>query len=129
MVNPLRHFIFTRRNVIAFFAAPLFVFGWHMVVGGGTARQGKILAEFGLIKKVVDVPQPNHAGTKLLFAQDTEKGLEFYLYDFSTDGSRLLFEIPAEIYKPEQLQNSGLVAGRQVFRLFPPAWTKQVLTK
>ncbi len=99
MINLSDHFTLTRNRVILFFAVPLLVVGWHLVFGGETLQQRRILSEFGTVKKVIDVPRPNHAGTKLVYGQDSPEGLQVCLYDLATGGSKILFEQSEKEFK------------------------------
>ena len=107
MIKLSDYFTFTRNRVILFFAVPLLVVGWHLVFGGETMQQRRILSEFGTVKKVIDVPRPNHAGTKLVYGQDSESGLQVYLYNLESGKSQILFEQPEKDFSLENFRVLG----------------------
>jgi hypothetical protein len=79
---------------------PLLVYSWHLLSGGESAQQRRILDETGQVRRIVDVPQPNREGTKLVFGQDTEDGFNVCLLENTSSQSRVLYHQP----KPESFK-------------------------
>ena len=125
MINLSDHFTFTRNRVILFFAVPLLVVGWHLVFGGETMQQRRILSEFGTVKKVIDVPRPNHAGTKLVYGQDSPKVVAGLSLQFGKRQEQDFVRAARKGVQVVELPGPGLVARRQIFCLLLSAGRKQ----
>jgi dipeptidyl aminopeptidase/acylaminoacyl peptidase len=73
--------------------APLVVMGWHAAVSAlGPAHLEEIAGELGSIRKFFGNPEPNHAGSRLVFTQTTEHGTGIYLRDLAAGRTELLYD-------------------------------------
>ena len=74
-----------------------------------------IADELGSIAEFRDPPSPNHAGTRLLVAQDAQNGPGVFLCDLTTGAKKLLFEEKQQDYF---VQRFGLLGWSQDDSLF-----------
>jgi hypothetical protein len=70
----------------------LLVVAWHLIAVRDKPRLEKIAAELVATREFFYAPSPNHAGTKLLYAETTENGVSGYFVDVDSGDRKSLFD-------------------------------------
>ena len=86
------------------FGVVLIITGWHLVASANKWHLQKIATELVSTREFFGTPIPNHAGTKLFYAETTENGVAGYTVDISSGVRKLLFE-----HEQSHLKGVGLL--------------------
>lgn len=92
-LNPWRWEASARRRLCWALAVILLVAGWRLAVHAKGSRLRGVAAELAAVQKLVKYPVPNHAGTKLLYAQSIEQGVGLYLLDIAAGEKQLVYQL------------------------------------
>ncbi|MDR3457137.1 MAG: hypothetical protein P4N60_06795 [Verrucomicrobiae bacterium] len=91
-------------NAAIAIGSPLLIVGWHMLATWDDRRLDKIADELCSTADFYGAPHPNHAGTKLFYAQTGDQGINAYLVEPATELKLLLFS-----HDQSHLQGVGLL--------------------
>jgi len=131
-------------------AVPLAIFGWHTLVASSRDQPSRLLAsagpaapravltgsapnleqvarEAGSIGKFVGVPEPNHAGTKILFAETTETGVGMFFCEIPGGHRRLLYVQPEKGYHVHDINFLGWSPDDKLFAYCRRTATREVV--
>jgi dipeptidyl aminopeptidase/acylaminoacyl peptidase len=84
--------LITSANVAVAMGSLLLVVAWHLIAVRDKPRLEKIAAELVATREFFYAPSPNHAGTKLLYAETTENGVSGYFVDVDSGDRKSLFD-------------------------------------
>jgi len=80
-------------SIVITVVVPLFMMAWHcLILLNRPSHLNQVVAELGSIGRFENDPVPNHADTRLLFIETTERGYGFFLSETSSGKRTLLFE-------------------------------------
>lgn len=71
----------TKRRIFQALAVVTLIVGWRFAVLGWTAGSREVARQYGSVGVFLGCPMMNHAGTQLLYGQNTETGVALYLSD------------------------------------------------
>jgi dipeptidyl aminopeptidase/acylaminoacyl peptidase len=94
-------------------ASPLLVLVWHTTIALKHARAREMAAELASAREFFGGPRPNHAGTKMFFAQTSDNGISAYFVDAATGKRKFLFD-----HEQQHLQGVGLMGWSPDDKLF-----------
>ena len=82
----------------------MLIFGWHLLATWDASRLNKIADELCSTADFFGAPHPNHAGTKLFYAQTGDQGINAYVVEPATGQKTLFFS-----HDQAHLQGVGLL--------------------
>jgi len=100
-------------NLAIAIGAVLLVVVWHTIASVGKAHLQNIAAELVSTIEFFGAPHPNHAGTKLFYAQTSTNGIIGYIVDIASGQKTFLFE-----HDQSHLQGVGLLGWSPDDKLF-----------
>jgi dipeptidyl aminopeptidase/acylaminoacyl peptidase len=104
MSNLFKRMSVTPVKLAVVIGAPLLVVAWHWAATLKEARLDKIAAELDSAVQFFGAPHPNHAGTKLFYAETSAEGIKAYMVDIASGQTTFLFE-----HEQSHLQGVGLL--------------------